>query len=174
MAEEKEVVSVEHQEKHSKSDKTENSKETQSGSWKDYWHKFNAFLEKYLLKEAPAVPQNAREVIVLILPYLILIGATLSIIFGLFALIVGGVLAFATYSNGFNGFLNLIFSFAIAGVEIFALPGLFAKQKRGWDFLYYSILLSIISSILTLSLLSVIFGVVSLYLTFQIKSYYKK
>lgn len=56
-----------------------------------------------------------------------------------------------------------------------ALSGLFKRQKKGWQFLFYGSLVNIAGQLLLLNILSaIISAAISLYILFQIREYYNK
>jgi hypothetical protein len=60
-------------------------------------------------------------------------------------------------------------------LKAIALPGLFARKMSGWKMLFYSQLVSMVSSLLMMSFFGLIIGgLISLYFIFQIRSMYKE
>ncbi len=138
-------------------------------------------LNEYFGKKAPAIPQNAKETIVKIAPYLAILSAvfTLPAIFVLFGL--GGL---ATSLAPFGGmstvstiptmWVSIALLIPVAILEVMAIPGLFAKTAKAWKYMYWSQIISIISSLVQFNLLgAVISGLIGFYLLFQVKSFYK-
>jgi hypothetical protein len=167
-----------HKNGHSHDHSDQKSSQLNNQTWLDYWHKLNKFLEKYLLKEAPAIPPKAKQIIVQILPIVILIGVILQLFAFISSFIWGGLfIALSGYAlaatNTLGNFISLLLGLVASVLEIIALPGLFEKNQKGWRFLYYSVLVTLVGSILSLNIFGVVIGVLSLYLIFQIKSYYK-
>ncbi|KKU12762.1 MAG: Chromate transporter, partial [Parcubacteria group bacterium GW2011_GWC2_45_7] len=54
-----------------------------------------------------------------------------------------------------------------------AIPGLFKRQEKAWKLLYYATLLGGLQNIVTMQIGGLIGTLVSLYLLFQVKGYYK-
>lgn len=138
----------------------------------------NKTLEVYLVKKAPALPKNIKEILVKFAPWLAIIGVVLSIpalltLFGLGAMMYS--LPYGAYGVGRGGFsLAALFLVATAVLEALAVPGLMKRKMAGWNFLYYGVWLSAVYSLLSYDLIGLVVGlVISLYLLFQVKSYYK-
>ncbi len=137
-------------------------------------------LELYLVKKAPfQIPANIREVIVKFGPYITLVLMVLAlpvilVALGLSAVLLPMVGAVAGVTTGIMATVGLVFAIASLVLEALALPGLFKRSKVGWNFLFYSILVSAVGSLVTFQILSLIIStLISLYILFQIRSYYK-
>lgn len=151
-----------------------------NNSIQEYLEQFESFLEIYFLKKAPALPKGGKEFIVKFAPWLIVLGLIISIpslvtLFGVSTMIsanpYGSVVA---ASLGPSYYISIAFAVIIIVMEIIALPGLFARSKKGWNFIFYTSILSSISSLISLNLAGLIIGaLISFYLLFQVKSYYK-
>lgn len=139
-----------------------------------YLEKLDAFFKDLFIEKAPSLPKNAKEWIVKVAPWLVLV-------FGLMAL--PGILAIL----GFGAITAPIWVFsrhspfylfgATIGIiqiilELVAVPHLFKRDKRGWKLLYWSGLLGLLASIVQLSVSSLIFVVIGLYFLYQVKEYY--
>lgn len=141
--------------------------------------KLEETLELYLLKKAPfSIPDNIKDLIVQFAPYLTILGVILGIpsVLTLFGL--GGLF----YS--FPGFWAPRFSFfyqlstvvlAVTLVlEAMAIPGLFKREKKAWKLLYYAALVWVVHSLVRFDLIgALISGLISFYVLFQVKEYYK-
>jgi len=137
-------------------------------------------LDIYLAKKAPTLPLNIKELLVKFAPWLTIIGVVLSIpailaVFGLGALMTsipyGG---YALANSGFTYILAIIFLVITTVLRGLAIPGLLAKTKNGWMMLFYSVLVNIVYSILSSDILGGLLGaVISLYLLFQVREFYK-
>lgn len=136
-------------------------------------------LETYLVDKAPfQLPTGAKEFIVKYGPWIALVMLVLSLpmillAFGLGALVapfalLGGVQA----GVGFG--LGMIFSLGMIIIEAIAIPGLFKRKLSAWRLMYYSTLLGGIQALISFNLGGLVIGTgLSLYILFQIKSYYK-
>jgi hypothetical protein len=121
--------------------------------------------------QLPALPDNAKETIVKIMPILAIIGLVING-FGLIALLAIGIIAIFALTAGVQVLLGFVFTVATVVLLALALPGLFAKKRAGWVWIYYAELLSIVSSIISLNILNVLFSLLWLYLLFQVRSLY--
>ena len=146
---------------------------------KKFLNNLDNFLEDYLVKKAPALPTNIKEGIVKYGPYVILISLLFSIpsvlaLFGLGSMFnTIGLLRFSpklslTYQ------LSLVVMLVGLVFEVLALPVLFQKTKKSWNLMYYSVLVYVFHYIFTQNIGGLVIGtILSLYILFQIKSYYK-
>jgi hypothetical protein len=140
--------------------------------------KLEAQLEPIFAKQLPGLPENVKEIIVKFAPYLAIIGVIFSLpailaVLGLGAVAVpfaalGGVSAFTGLS------LSIIFLVISTIIMIMAIPGLFARSIKAWRLMFYSTLVSAVSSLVAMNLGGLIIGTaISFYFLFQVKSYYK-
>jgi hypothetical protein len=133
------------------------------------------FLDFYLVRKAPfQIPEGGKEAIVkygpivLVILLLISIPAILVILgIGTFFVPFGGL----PYATGFGA--ASLFLLIEIGLEIAALPGLFARKMSGWRLLFYGRLLAIVYGFLILAWLSAIVGgLISMYILFQVREKY--
>ncbi len=153
-----------------------------SSSPKGYLNQLETTLDLYFRKKAPALPKGGKDFIVMIAPWLVIIGVIFSIpsillILGLSNL---GISEYGDFSQAVTGrptaiyYLSTILLLVAVVLEIMALPGLFAKKRRGWELIFYSTLVSLVSSLVAMSIAGSIIGaLISFYLLFQIREYYK-
>ncbi len=125
----------------------------------------------------PAFPDNVKEILVKIAPYLCILGAIFGAI-GLLAVVgLGGALSgLGAMSFGGSGFLYYI-SMAILAVMVFlyatAVKPLMNREKKGWDNLYYVEILSLITNLLSFSIVGFILSfVIGFWVLFQVKDKY--
>ena len=135
------------------------------------------FLDFYLVKKAPfQIPEGGREIIVRFGPWITLILLILTLPLLLFALGIGAVfIPFGGigYASGFG--VLTIFVIVEIGLMIAALPGLFARKMAGWRLLFYSQLVSIVYNVLSGSIVGgLLFGLISLYILFQVRPLYNE
>jgi hypothetical protein len=136
-------------------------------------------LDLYLVKKAPfQLPANAKELIVKYGPYItivlmLLLLPVILLALGFSAVLLPVVGAATGVNMGLMVTLGLVFAIASLVLEALSLPGLFKRSKVGWNFVFYALLVSVVSYAIHLNVLSVIFSVVSFYFLFQIRSYYK-
>ena len=133
------------------------------------------FLDFYLVKQAPfQIPDGGREWIVKFGPWITVVLLILTLPILLFALGLGAILipfGGVGYASGF-GVLTL-FVIVELGLMIAALPGLFARKMAGWQLLFYSQLVSIAYNILSGHIVSgLLFGLIALYILFQVRPLY--
>lgn len=133
------------------------------------------FLDSYLVGKAPfQIPDAGREWIVKFGPWITVVLLILTMPLLLVALGIGTLfIPFGGfgYATGF-GILTLVLIVEI-GLMIAALPGLFARKMAGWRLLFYSQLVSIAYSVLSGSIVGgLLFGLISLYILFQVRSLY--
>jgi len=132
-----------------------------------------------LFAKLPNLPVNIKQVIVKVAPYLAVIGIIFSIpavlaIIGLGA--IGGSMMVSSGVWGYAGSGTLAVVFTLVSVVLLALSikGLFAKTASGWQYMYYNALVSAVYSLLRVDIVGFIIGTgVSLYLLFQVRSYYR-
>ena len=140
-------------------------------------------LEEYLVKKAPAIPKEWKEVIVKFAPYLAILGVVMGIPGVLALLGAGTVLAPLGFVGGMMtgrpflglGFIiNVLFMGVMILLQGLAIPGLFSRSKKAWTFLYWSALLGVVQNVISFNVGGLIIGgLVSMYVLFQVKEYYK-
>ncbi len=139
--------------------------------------KLNETLELYLIDKAPKLPVKWKEILVRFLPWLTLIFFILSLPAILFLFGLGTILAPFAYMGGISYGVNYTASMIVLAIslvlEAIAIPGLFKKSKSAWNLMYYAALINGVYNLVSFNILGAIFGtLISLYLLFQIKSYY--
>ncbi len=133
-------------------------------------------LEEIFFKKLPALPAKGKEMIVKFGPWIAAVGLVMSLpillaALGLSALMMPG---FGGYSYHFG--YNIAWWISIASMVLtgLALPGLFKRKMSAWKLMFYSALVMGVYNLVTFELVSLVIGTgVSLYILFQIKSYYK-
>lgn len=133
-------------------------------------------LENYLVKKAPPLPENFKETLVKIVPWLALIFGILAIpallaVFGLGAV----ATPFMAFSGARTGlfWISWIIGAAQAVLELMAFRPLKDHKKSGWELMLYSSLLGLLASLTSVSLFGLVVTVITFYLLYQIKSSYK-
>ncbi|MEK7551211.1 MAG: hypothetical protein AAB532_01290 [Patescibacteria group bacterium] len=130
----------------------------------------------------PALPKGATDFIVNIAPWLSLIFGVLSILVGVSAFGFLAVLSpFAAVSGvgayAITGLLSSIVLLVEGVIMVVAFPALRKRAQRGWTLLLWSLVLSVVSSVLTLNVFGVVQSVVGAligyYFLYQMRSYYK-
>lgn len=146
----------------------------------DYLKTLEVEIEKLALhKKVPSLPDNVKEIIVKITPWLILLSMILLVPLLLTALGISTLMLPLSYLGGLrlgvSHTLGLVFAFAYLALELFALPGLFKRQQKAWRLLFYTALLTMLEKLLNFDLGGlVIGGAISMYFLFQVKSKYTK
>jgi len=147
----------------------------------EYVNQLAKSLDKYYVK-IPAFPKGLKDFIAQITPWLALIGGILTILLAInfstnlsvvsqFAAI-AGVTGYAT-----TGIFTIIIMLAQGIIGLLAFSPLKSNKIKGWNLLYYILILSVINSVVALSLASILSSIVGAligyYFLYQIKSYYK-
>jgi hypothetical protein len=157
--------------------------DTKGTDFKSMLGKLEVTLEEYLVKKAPSIPKEWKEIIVKFSPYLAILAVIMGIP-GIIALLgAGTILAPLGFVGGMMtgrpflgiGFIvNVLFLGAVILLEGLAIPGLFSRSKKAWTFLYWSALVGIIQNIVSFNVGGLIIGgLISMYILFQVKEYYK-
>ncbi len=140
--------------------------------------KLESLLDSYLIEKIPGLPSAWKELIVKVLPWLIIVVTVLSlpqllVVFGLGAIVMPfSYLGSPLTQNSLT--INWLFAVISMVLAVFSVPKLFKKEREGWNLLFYSSLVSALSSLLFLNLGNLIIGTgLSLYILFQIKEFYK-
>jgi hypothetical protein len=131
-----------------------------------------AALEKFY-KQVPNLPVNIREILVKIAPWLALIFGILGVIVGLGALGLSPVALLGGLEASVMVLATGAISIVASVLMLMAYPKLMKKQYKGWELLFWSEVVSVVSAVLTISIGSILGVLIGFYLLFQIKSYYK-
>jgi len=135
-------------------------------------------LEVYLVKKAPfSIPENWKELIVQFTPYLTILGIVGSVLI-LFGALVSPFTAFLgpryALSYSFNYVLSMVALAVVVVLEAMAVPGLFKRQEKAWRFLFYASLVNAVSGFLGGDWVGMIIStLISWYVLFQVKEYYR-
>lgn len=139
-------------------------------------NKLEVKLEDIFVKKLPALPNKAKEIIVRFSPWIALVVLLISLptllgALGLSALIMPGYWGYS-YHFGYN--VAWWISIASMVLTAIALPGLFKRKMSAWRLMFYAGLVMALYYLITFNLGSLIIGTgISMYILFQIKSYYK-
>lgn len=131
-----------------------------------------------LFDKLPALPKDARDIIVKITPWIALIFGVLGIlgalagfgiltVFSPLAMMGGGAGAVGA------GIISAILWLISSALLLAAFPGTRNHKAQGWNFLFYSEVVSLVANVISVSFTGIIFAVIAFYLIFQIRSYYK-
>lgn len=137
----------------------------------------------------PPLPKSATDILVKVAPWIALIFGVLGLIgvvFGVLGLLGLGALGMsylAPYGGmalagaSTYGILVLALGLIPTILNLLAFPGLKAMKMAGWNYLLYSLVASVVISVISggfgAVLGAVVEAAIGLYLLFQIKSYYK-
>jgi hypothetical protein len=135
------------------------------------------FLDFYLVAKAPfQIPPGGREAIVKFGPWITVVLLILTLPLLLVALGLGTL--FIPFGGiGYASRLGMLSIFVIVevGLMIAALPGLFARKMAGWRLLFYSQLVGIVYNLLGGRIVGgLLFGLIALYVLFQIRTLYQE
>ncbi len=142
------------------------------------FEKLEETLAVYFEKKAPTLPKGVKEVLVAIAPWGILLMFVMMIpaIFAVLGFSYSGMMGQYMFGWRQGGYLvlNGIFTLAMMVLYGLALPGLFKKNRSGWQYMFYGALLSTLRSVVMFDISSLIIGtLLSMYILFQVRSYYK-
>jgi hypothetical protein len=130
----------------------------------------------------PSLPKGINDFIVQVSPWLALIFGILAIlsalgISGTSSVLLPFAVAMGVGRYAFVAIISTIVLLMQGVIELIAFPPLKARKERGWNLMYYSLILSVVSSIVTLNVGSIISSLIGAligyYFLYQIKSYYK-
>jgi hypothetical protein len=133
------------------------------------------FLDFYLVTKAPfQVPDGGREVIVRFGPWITVVLLILTLPLLLFGLGLGAIyIPFGGIGYASRFGVLTIFVVVQVGLMIAALPGLFSRKMAGWRMLFYSQLIAIVYNVLSGNIVGgLLFGLIALYILFQIRQLY--
>ncbi len=130
----------------------------------------------------PALPKGVNEFIVTVAPWFALIFGVLAIFaalgaFGILTALAPVAAVAGAGQYAFTGLLAAVVLLAQGAIELWAFPYLKARKVKGWNLMFYGLLLGVLSSVVTLSIGSVVGSLVGAligyYFLYQVKSYYK-
>ena len=134
-------------------------------------------LEEYLVRKAPfALPTGLKEFIVKVAPYIAVLGIILALPLILLALGLSNfIYSFGSYAYRAGWYYpTLILTAATIVLEAMAIPGLFKRSLKAWRLVFYATLAQLVNSLISGGILGALVGaLISLYILFQVKSYYK-
>ncbi len=126
----------------------------------------------------PPLPKSWRDVIVTITPWLALILGVIGVLGSLAAVGILTFLApFVMLGSGIGvasgGIIGAVLALVSSALLVLAFPGTNARKMSGWNLLFYSEAVFIVSSVVAVSVAGVVGALIGFYILFQIKSYYK-
>ena len=147
--------------------------ETQTKKW-------TKILDNYYVK-FPVLPKGADEFIVSVAPWLALVFGILAILGGISAFGFGSFLTPYAAMFGPGGYAAFLLSSLVILAEgvlmLWAFSSLRKRALKGWNLMFWTLVLSILSSVVSLSVYSIVSSVIGAligyYFLYQVKSYYK-
>jgi hypothetical protein len=142
------------------------------------WEQLDKVLTEYLVKKAPALPETVKEFIVKFGPWISLVIGIMLLPLILAALGLGALFSPVAMMAGVRFGAGYMLSMLVAGVQMVlqfaAIPGLLKRQLAGWRLAFYGALVGGLYSVVSVNILGLVIGTgLSLYVLYQIKSYYK-
>lgn len=131
-------------------------------------------MEAFFIKTLPPLPKNIVEILVKIAPWLAILGVIggLQGLWAYYRLTRTPLFEMAMY-QGWGYRLSPLIILGQLILTGLAIQGLFARKMSAWRLMYYSVWLSLLSSLLYGNLVSlVISGLISFYILFQVKGEY--
>jgi hypothetical protein len=132
--------------------------------------------------KVPALPKQWKDLLVNFAPWLSLIGGVI-LVFGAISLLgLGSFLSpFAMYAGagGFAVVWLVAAAFLLVGgvLELLAFSPLKARKEKGWNLMFYALLLNALSNIVRLNVSEIVWAIIGFligyYFLYQVKSYYK-
>lgn len=157
---------------------TNKTTSTATPDFKTMMSQLETFFELYLVKKAPSLPNNVKEIIVKYSPYLAVVILLFSLPTLLFVLGLGALVSPFAFLGGVRNGISFSFGTLILIItlilELMAIPGLFSRKASAWKLVYYATLVNAVYSLITFNLGNLVIGTtLSLYFLFQIKDLYK-
>jgi hypothetical protein len=162
-----------------------NSKHGKSDS-ASFFGQIDDYLHDFLVERAPELPENVKETFVKFMPIINMVVIFTSIysaflsIYYVLLLQKMNILSSGVFGYGYLGQGNALssgLSIAVYGFVLYFLckaqMGLQAKQSSAWKFLVFAQLINTVIAILSFSLPWLFGNLITLYILYQIKSYYK-
>lgn len=142
----------------------------------EYLVKLDKVLEEYLVKKAPKLPENGKEALVKFAPWLAVIGVVMGVPAIIAVLGLGAFMTpFAVLAGARTGFfwIGWVILLVQLVLEAMAIKPLFARKMMGWNLMFYSQLLAVVTSLQNVNIGGLVFTVIAFYLLYQVKSSYK-
>jgi len=135
-------------------------------------------LDEYLVKKAPEIPKKWKELIVKVAPWITVVLMVLAVPAVLALVGIGAALSPFAFLAGPVGGLGYVFSLFLTVIaivlEAMAIPGLFNRTRKGWQYVYWATLVGAVQNIISFNLAGLLIGtLLGLYILFQVRSYYK-
>lgn len=163
----------------------ENTTNHEHASHENMHHKVHSHASKLesvladFFKNFPHLPEGGRKFLVDVSPYVALVFGILGVI----GLVTGGILttglAILTLGASLPLLIVMLISLASAIFLLMAYKGLAARTKKGWDYAFYSEILSVISGVVSMVLMfggfvgTFVSALIGFYILFEIRDHYK-
>ncbi len=102
----------------------------------------------------PHVPESGRKVIAQILPWLALVvgilGIIAAVVGGLFVALISIPVLLTGNIGGLVALIAMIVSLTAAIMEVLAFKPLQGGMKKGWNYMYYALLLGVVSTLVSI------------------------
>lgn len=133
-----------------------------------------SYLEGWFSK-LPPLSLDVRKRLVHIAPILALVFGILGVVGSIGSGLISPLLIFfGGPKEAMGGIVFSLLALASSVLVLCAYPSLKKYKQRGWTFLFWSQILSIVGSVFqSVSLVGIVIGLFGLYLLYQIKSLYK-
>lgn len=135
-----------------------------------------------LFAKAPHIPKSGRDVLTGIAPWLALIGGVVGImgILSYYSLsMVAGPFSYLSMGGTMypGSMISMIFLGIGAVLELLAFKPLLARKKKGWNFLFYSVVAMTVYMVLEMfigygNIMNIIGIVISFWLLFEVRDSY--
>jgi hypothetical protein len=135
-------------------------------------------LEPIFTEKLPAFPENIKDILVQVAPWLALIGGIIGVLSLLTALGATTVLSFGAFGNEhFSSpwylWVGILWLGALTALCIISFKPLQNKEKKAWKYMYWLTLIGLVFNILSFSWISGLFSAfISFWILFQLKSRY--
>jgi len=140
-----------------------------------YLQRLEQWLNVYLIEKAPPLQPNWKDGVVKVAPWVTLVSVVVSLPFLLAGLGLGMVPVitgiFGDSSLGYA--LSTLLLLGVVVLRGLSLPGLFNRTSTGWRLAYYATLVNAAYSLLHFRGFGLLLNGLSLYLLFQVRSYYR-
>jgi len=163
----------------------ENTTNHEHNAHHDMHHKVHAHASKLesvladFFKNFPHLPEGGRKFLVDVSPYVPLVFGILGVIGVLFGGVASLFFVVATLGMALPLFLTVIVSLASAVLLLMSYKGLLARSKQGWNYAFYSQIVSVISGLIAMFTMhggiigTVVGAIIGFYILFEIREHYK-
>ncbi len=139
--------------------------------------KLDNFFSDLFLKKAPQLSENKREIIAKATGWVVLVFGLMAVP-GIIKSLGFGKITPPFWAVGSNMYARWMVIYIIGIIQValglVAVPHLFKLNIKGWQLLYWAMLVGLLSSLLQLSVFGLLISFAFLYFLYQIKTLYKK